>query len=132
MFFIGLGVKLFQINNDNQRHSIFLTSRTLCEAEKLYYYQIGTFKNLFVCTKFRIYVFGFPINIYNIKHLIFYYHVNWEFPVSPGGLLSSKSSILKLLLSWKIKLPEYSLSTPCRSWWQIPPRSSYYNECWYL
>lgn len=70
---IGLGAELFQVGDDGQRHTIAFASRSLCGSERNYTItELELLGILFACQKFRIYILGFPINIYtDHKALIF-------------------------------------------------------------
>lgn len=63
--YIGLGAELFQIDSDGQRNTLSFASRSLCGAERNYTVtELELLGILFACQKFKIYILGYPINLY--------------------------------------------------------------------
>lgn len=62
---IGLGAELFQVDDDQQRHTIAFASRSLCGSERNYSVtELELLAILFACQKFKVYILGYPINVY--------------------------------------------------------------------
>lgn len=63
--YIGLGAELFQIDKNGQRNTLSFASRSLCGAERNYTVtELELLGILFACQKFKIYILGYPINLY--------------------------------------------------------------------
>lgn len=62
---IGVGAELFQIDEKEEQHTFSFTSRILLGAEKNYTItEIELLGIIFACQKFRVYIPGYPINVY--------------------------------------------------------------------
>lgn len=95
--YIGLGAELFQIDNEGQRNTLSFASRSLCGAERNYTVtELELLGILFACQKFKIYILGYPINLYtDHKALTFLFSCKLK-----NGRLTR----------WTLALQEYNLN----------------------
>lgn len=62
---VGIGAELFQVDKEKQRHTIAFASRSLSGSERNYSVtELELLGILFACHKFRVYIIGYPINVY--------------------------------------------------------------------